>query len=79
MAHVSKIIVQSSNSLHTDAGGGHHNQSDPTSAKFTDYKLNTCEGDSFFSDTVRKDDVTKVMGKTLNMVKGFTNFYYCQR
>ena len=56
-----------------DAGGGHHNQSNQRSAKLTDYKLNTCEDGSFSSGTVRKKDVVKVMGKTLNMAEGFIN------
>ena len=47
------------------AGGGHHNQSDPGSAKPTDFKLNTRKDDSFSSNTVGKKDVAKVMGKTL--------------
>ena len=38
-----------------------------------DYKLNTREDGSFFSNTVEKEDVAKVMGKTLNMVEGFIN------
>ena len=56
-----------------DTGGGHHNQSNPQSARPTDYKLNTREDDSFSSNIVRKEDVAKVMGKTLNMVEGFIN------
>ena len=56
-----------------DAGEGHHNQIDRRSAEPTDYKLNTRENGSFFSNTVGKEDVTKVMGKILNMVEGFIN------
>ena len=57
-----------------DAGRGHHNQSDPWSAESTDdYKLNTREDDSFSSNTVRKEDIAKDIGKTLNMAKEFIN------
>ena len=55
------------------AGGGHHNQNDPRSAKSTDYKPNTCKNDSFSSNTVGKKDIAKVMGRTINMVEGFIN------
>ena len=56
-----------------DAGGGHHNQSNRRSAKPTDYKLNTREDGSFFFNTMKKEDVVKVMEKTLNMMEGFIN------
>ena len=56
-----------------DAGGGYHNQSNRRSAKPIDHKLNTCEDSSFPFNTVEKEDVAKVMGKTLNMVEGFIN------
>ena len=55
------------------ASGRHHNQSDGTSAKPTDYKLNTRKDGSFPPNIVGKEDVTKVMGKTHNMVEGFIN------
>ena len=53
--------------------GGHHNQSNQRSSKPTDYKINTCEDGSFSSETMGKEDVAKVIGKTLNMVEGFIN------
>ena len=56
-----------------DTGGGNHNQSGPRSATSTGYKLNTRKDDSFFSNTVGKKDVAKVMGKSLNMVREFIN------
>ena len=53
--------------------GGHHNQSDPQSAKSAECKLNTHKDDSFSSNTIGMGDIAKVMGKTLNMVEGFIN------
>ena len=50
-----------------------HNQSDPPSSKSADCKLNTCKEKLFSSNTIGNRDVAKVMGKTLNMVGGFTN------
>ena len=42
---------------------GHHNQSDPQSAKSADCKLNTCKDELFSSDTIGNRDITRVMGK----------------
>ena len=53
------------------ADRGHHNQSDPQSAKSTDCKLNIRKDELFSSDTIGNWDVAKVMRKTLNMVGGF--------
>ena len=46
-----------------DADGGHHNQSDPQSAKSADCKLNASKDESFSSDTIGNGDVARVMGK----------------
>ena len=56
-----------------DAGGGYHNQSNQRSAKPTNYKINNREDDSLSSNTEGKEDVAKVIGKTLNIVEGFIN------
>ena len=49
--------------------GGHHNRSDPQSAKSTDYKLNTCKDDSISSSTAGNGDVAKVMWKRSTWLK----------
>ena len=54
-----------------DADGGHHKQSDPQFAKSSDCRPNSCKNESFTSNTIGNIDVTRVTGKTLNMVEGF--------
>ena len=73
-----KLLNKASNvsglTLQYGVGGGHRNQSNRRSVKPTDYKLNiTHEDDSFSSNTVGKEDVAKVIGKTLIIVEGFVN------
>ena len=53
------------------AGQGHHNKSDPQSAKSADCKLNTHVVESFSSNTIGNGGVARIMGKTLDMAGGY--------
>ena len=53
-----------------DAGRGHHNQSDPSSTKSVDCKNPTCKDESFSSNAIGNGNITKNIGKNLDMAEG---------